>query len=129
MLTVGGTVTHHTSTSYTSLPASDAPSSSSATGGSSSNNNNKRKFNSSTSFDPSLPIDALPRAFSQSFVLVDQKNDTDQGGIVVSSEAADGQNGNSSKNPKAKASSSSTKTAEPFTARYFVLADNFRFTG
>ncbi|CAO1630120.1 unnamed protein product [Sympodiomycopsis kandeliae] len=105
MLTVSGIVTHHTSKSYTTLPPDSAP-------------NSKRKSTTIGS-DPSLPLDSLPRSFSQNFVLVDQKAETQEGGIVIASEDQSSNN----KNGKEQ------QQQQGITGRYFVLADNFRFVG
>lgn len=96
-------VTHHTPSSHTALPPSNAPAS-----------GNSNKKSGPNNYDSSLPLESLPRGFSQNFVLVDDPAKRGDGGVVVSVEAGAGPKGGG---------------GETLTGRYFVLADEFRFIG
>ncbi|KAN0062911.1 hypothetical protein ACQY0O_004732 [Thecaphora frezii] len=106
LLSVSGTVAHHTPESRSAQPASNAPKSSSAAP-------SKR--------DADAPMASLPRAFAQNFVLVPMSallraegappGHTLEGGV--------------------SASTTSGKEASAVTVadKYFVQADTFRFVG
>ena len=105
MLTVSGTVSHHTPESQSAKAPSNAPKASQTVkkGG----------------FDPTAPITSHPRAFSQNFILVDAAAvlaaqpgapPTMEGGVKASTTA--GKDGSIACN-----------------AQYFVQADSFRFVG
>ena len=105
MLTVSGTVSHHTPESQSALSASsssNAPkSATSSTHGANRNRGN---------FDPDAPITSHPRAFSQNFVLVVAPPESGEGGVAVSN--ATGKDG-----------------VTTLSAKYAVMADSFRFVG
>lgn len=115
MLTVSGVVTHHTPGSITTLGDTGAPKS--ALG------NKKRRANELSH----LPLDSLPRAFSQNFVLVPQPNTP--GGVNV----------NVSLTPATIPETQPTVPGENglpappptlvLAAQVFVQADSFRFVG
>lgn len=116
-MTVSGVVTHHTPSSHTALPPSNGPSSGSGpTGG-------KGKSSSAAGLDPSLPLESLPRAFGQNFVLANDPEGRGEGGVVVSMEtgAAAG---------KGPANGAGKPGLQPtLEGRFFVVADQFRFVG
>ncbi|PWN27924.1 NTF2-like protein [Jaminaea rosea] len=128
LVTVSGVVTHHTPNSASALPPSNAPESSSTRtkGG---------------RYDSSLPLDSLPRAFSQNFVLVNDPEGKGDGGVVVSwdssnSVAANGGPGSGSGGGKKSggggggSSADVLRAAAPtITGRFFVQADQLRFVG
>lgn len=99
LLTVSGTVAHHTPQSLSSKPPSNAPrSAANARGG---------KPRAADGFDPDAPIDSHPRVFSQNFVLVPAPQA--EGGV----HCAGGEN----------------KDGQALSAKFFVQADTFRFVG
>ncbi|PWN46884.1 NTF2-like protein [Violaceomyces palustris] len=110
ILTVTGTVSHHTPESQSAKPESNAPKSTTVGGG-----GRKRDF------DPDAPISSHPRSFSQSFVLVNVPGQA-EGGIACSSTIQQGPaNGNKvNKDPSNQI---------VLNARYFAQADSFRFVG
>lgn len=90
-----GIVAHHTPGSLSAIAPSNAPISSS----------NKRA-NAADGSDPSISIEALPRAFAQDFILVHQGDK--EGGVNCSY---------------------SSDEAIPMVGRFFVQADTMRFVG
>ncbi|CAD6977735.1 unnamed protein product [Tilletia controversa] len=103
IINVSGTVQHHTSAA--ALPTSNAP-----------------KSSSTTTTVSAEAIMALPRMFSQSFVLVDGAGIGAEGGVrVVQERMARVESG------AARATGSMQKLTS--TARWLVQSDSFRFVG
>ncbi|ETS65173.1 hypothetical protein PaG_00238 [Moesziomyces aphidis] len=106
MLTVSGTVSHHTPESASALATTAPKSATASTHGANRNRGN---------FDPDAPVASHPRAFSHNFVLVDATNiaqvvQTGEGGVAVSMTTG--------------------KDAQiTLSAKYYVQADSFRFVG
>ncbi|SPO31227.1 related to ntf2-related export protein 1 [Ustilago trichophora] len=103
LLTVSGTVSHHTPESSSALNPTTTTAPKSAT--SSTHGANRNRGN----FDPDAPISSHPRAFSQNFVLIDAQQ-VGEGGVAVSN--ATGKDG-----------------SVVLTAKFYVQADSFRFVG
>mgnify|MGYP000409739496 CR=1 FL=1 len=105
MLTVQGVVTHHTPDSISAQPQTNAPKSVSAT-------NNKGKGKARGGAPPTnfvdAPIESLPRAFSQNFILVNLPQ-ADGGVNCQGGEDKEGM--------------------QPLLGKFLVQADNFRFVG
>ncbi|CAO1632877.1 unnamed protein product [Parajaminaea phylloscopi] len=135
LVTVTGVVTSHTPDSASALPPSNAPQSSSR----------PRKGNGQ-GVDPSLPLESLPRAFSQNFVLVNDPEGKGDGGVLVSwdasasaaAAAAAAAAGKRSQHHGGHAAGNNNKNGtgdgEPSPAmmvhgRFFVQADHLRFVG
>ncbi|CAO1630118.1 unnamed protein product [Jaminaea pallidilutea] len=119
LVTVAGVVTHHTPTSASALPPSNAPQS-------------RNRSGNQAAQDPSLPLDALPRAFSQSFVLVHDPEGKGQGGVLVSWDANTSMTLSSSNNKGGRSNGQSqaqSQQAPTIHGRYFVQADQMRFVG
>ncbi|PWN87838.1 hypothetical protein FA10DRAFT_269122 [Acaromyces ingoldii] len=95
LITATGVVAHHTPSSLSAMPPSNAPASSTSS---------SRRGVPAEGSDPSVPIDSLPRAFSQNFVLVN--NPQGEGGVNCS--AGD---------------------EKPIVGKYFIQADTLRFVG
>lgn len=112
LLTVSGTVSHHTPESSSALNPSSTSSSSAApkSATSSTHGANRNRGN----FDPDAPITSHPRAFSQNFVLVD---------IAAVGGTASGDGG------VACSSATGKDASVTLSGRYFVQADSFRFVG
>jgi hypothetical protein len=92
-------VAHHTPDALSALPASNAPNSASSS-------TNKRGGNAADGSDPSVPVDSLPRFFTQNFILVNRADK--EGGVNCSS---------------------GTDDSHPIVGRFFVQADTLRFVG
>ncbi|KAJ9475572.1 Nuclear transport factor [Pseudozyma hubeiensis] len=113
LLTVSGTVSHHTPESSSALnPSTTSSSSAPKSATSSTHGANRNRGN----FDPDAPITSHPRAFSQNFVLVDIAA---VGGAVGA--AGDG--------GVACSSATGKDASVTLSGRYFVQADSFRFVG
>lgn len=97
LLTVSGIVAHHTPGSLSAMPPSNAPT---------STTNNRRGTNAGDGSDPDVPIESLPRAYTQNFILVHQGDK--EGGVNCSS---------------------TQDNTRPIVGRFFVQADTFRFVG
>lgn len=109
MLSVSGVVTHHAPGSVTTLPETNAPRSVQG----------KRNKRAASDYGDA-PIESLPRAFSQNFVLVPGQSD---GGVNVSVPLAPANYNNSA---------SSFPPPPPqilLAGQLFVRADSFRFVG
>ncbi|KDN38701.1 NTF2-like protein [Tilletiaria anomala UBC 951] len=105
MLTVSGVVTHHTPDSISAQPVSNAPKAATSTG---KGKGKARGGGSAPQNWVDAPIDSLPRAFSQSFVLVNLPQE--DGGVNCS--GGDNKGG-----------------MQPLVGKFFVQADNVRFVG
>ncbi|KIS66504.1 uncharacterized protein UMAG_10758 [Mycosarcoma maydis] len=108
LLTVSGTVSHHTPESSSALNPSTSTAPKSAT--SSTHGANRNRGN----FDPDAPLTSHPRAFSQNFVLVNAAT-AGAGGI--------GEGG------VAFSSATGKDASITLSAKYVVQADSFRFVG
>ncbi|KAL9937511.1 hypothetical protein V8E36_003920 [Tilletia maclaganii] len=113
LIHVSGTVQHHTPAA--ALPPSNAPKSASTSGGSSS----------TISAEAML---ALPRMFSQSFVLVDGGGEAEGGVRVVEERRIGGTGPVAGGGGVDSAAGTQTQTLAR-TARWFVQSDSFRFVG
>ncbi|KAJ1019328.1 related to ntf2-related export protein 1 [Ustilago bromivora] len=105
ILTVSGTVSHHTPESSSALAPTTSTAPKSATASTHGANRNRGNF------DPDAPITSHPRAFSQNFVLVDAAQvGAGEGGVAC-------------------ASTTGKDGSITLSGKFFVQADNFRFVG
>lgn len=115
LLTVSGTVSHHTPESSSALnPTTTSTSSAPKSATSSTHGANRNRGN----FDPDAPISSHPRAFCQNFVLVDAANAT---GGQVGQQVGEG--------GVAVSNATGKDASVVLSGKFYVQADSFRFVG
>lgn len=83
--------------------------------------------------DTSLPLDSLPRAFSQNFILVNDPEGKGEGGVMVSwdgtASIAAASAGKRGQEASKNGASAPVEGSLVINGRFFVQADQLRFVG